>query len=155
MRVSAEQCLGRAVEEAFPGANQLDAVACLREVHSSGRVMEGPEVTYLVEGTPRLFRVRVLPLGYHHVVVAFEDITDQRAAQDALRSSRERFRALVEAAANVIVTLDSELRYTSVNPAYERLFGMPASAVLGLRPDEISPTPSEMGARAWPASPPA
>ena len=57
------------------------------------------------------------------------DITDRKTAERALSHSEERYRALVDNANDIVATLDLEFRFTSVNPAIER--------ILGYRPDEI------------------
>jgi PAS domain S-box-containing protein len=61
------------------------------------------------------------------------DITDRKAADEALRTSEERYRALVENANDIVATLDLEGRLTTVNPAVE--------AILGYRPEELIGVP--------------
>jgi PAS domain S-box-containing protein len=53
-----------------------------------------------------------------------------------LRDGEERFRTIFETAHDCIFIKDRESRYVQVNPAMERIFGMPASEMLGER-DEV------------------
>jgi PAS domain S-box-containing protein len=55
------------------------------------------------------------------------------ASNDRHRESEQRYRALVDNANDIVSTLDLDFRFTSVNPAVER--------ILGYTPDEIVGTP--------------
>ena len=59
------------------------------------------------------------------------DVTDRRRAEEALRTSEARKRAVLEAALDPIITIDEDGRVIEVNPATERTFGFPASEMLG------------------------
>jgi PAS domain S-box-containing protein len=76
-----------------------------------------------------------LSSGEHLMTV--EDITDQRQSEARLRESEERFRAIFESAVDCIFIKDRSGRYTQVNPAMERLFGLPAGQLLGLTDEAL------------------
>lgn len=65
------------------------------------------------------------------------NITEQKRAEEALRRSEERFRAVFEGATDCIFIKDRLLRYTHVNPAMARLFGLPVSGIIGRRAEEL------------------
>jgi diguanylate cyclase (GGDEF)-like protein/PAS domain S-box-containing protein len=62
---------------------------------------------------------------------ALEDVTDRRRAEEALRASEERFRALVQNASDMIAILeiDGTLRYAS--SSHQRLLGHAAGDLVG------------------------
>ncbi|HET9227324.1 MAG TPA: EAL domain-containing protein [Thermoanaerobaculia bacterium] len=62
---------------------------------------------------------------------ALEDITDRRRAQDALRASEERFRALVQNASDMISILDPEGAVLYASPSHHRLLGHPSESFVG------------------------
>ena len=64
-------------------------------------------------------------------VVVIRDITGRKRAEDALRESEARLRAIVTTAADAIVTIDTQGLIESCNPATERMFDYPASALIG------------------------
>ncbi len=70
-------------------------------------------------------------------IAVMYDITDRKKAEEALRESEERLRTLFEAAEDGVFIKDSNLSYTYVNPAVERLFGMPSSRILGHRAEQF------------------
>jgi PAS domain S-box-containing protein len=59
------------------------------------------------------------------------DVTERNAAEQALAQSEERYRTLVDNANDVVATLDLELRFTSVNPAVERILGYTPQEMIG------------------------
>jgi PAS domain S-box-containing protein len=62
---------------------------------------------------------------------ALEDITERKAAREALRETNEKLRAIVEGSPLAIVTHDMEGKVSTWNPAAEEIFGWPAADVLG------------------------
>ncbi len=65
------------------------------------------------------------------------EIRDREVAEQALRLSEERFRAICESAKDLIFIKDLDRRYTHVNPATERMFGLPASRIIGLKAEDL------------------
>ena len=58
-------------------------------------------------------------------------------ADQALRESEQRFRAIFEGAEDPIFLKDRSLRYTQVNPAFQKLVGIPASEILGKKRENV------------------
>jgi PAS domain S-box-containing protein len=62
---------------------------------------------------------------------------ERREAQDALRESEARSRAILESAQDAVLTIDHEGRIQEFNPAAEQLFGFPRKQVLGRRMSDM------------------
>lgn len=60
-----------------------------------------------------------------------QEIQEHVATQDALFQSEERYRVATEAALDAFLTLDEKFVIVFANPAAERIFGYPASDLLG------------------------
>jgi len=64
-------------------------------------------------------------------IQSIRDISDRKKAEQELRLSEERFRVIFESAQDCIYLKDRSFRYVLVNPAMERLFGIPATQIIG------------------------
>ena len=68
------------------------------------------------------------------------------SAEETLRASEVRYRSLVESQRDMIVAVDTEGRFTFVNDAYCRYFGLPREQLIGrhfqpiVHPDDIDET---------------
>jgi len=64
-------------------------------------------------------------------VTAIRDLSEQKKAEEALRESERRYRALIETAPSIILHLSPEGRILGLNPEAERLFGCTRAEALG------------------------
>jgi two-component system CheB/CheR fusion protein len=74
-------------------------------------------------------------------VSVLRDITESKRAEDALRDSEERLRAIVTTAADAIVTIDEQGIIESCNPAAERMFAYTATEFTGRNIKTVMPSP--------------
>ncbi|WP_260954598.1 bifunctional diguanylate cyclase/phosphodiesterase [Pseudomonas citri] len=81
------------------------------------------------------------------VLAVGRDITPLRRTEQELRIREQEFRTLVENSPDVIVRYDLEGRRVYINPAYERLYGIPAEEVLGTLSTHRSPLPDGVSMR--------
>ena len=89
----------------------------------------------------------------HRVVVAHEDITERKRAEDELRRSEDRYRTLIEQSQDGLFVTDSEARrfaFVDVNSAACRMLGCSREDILGrslldvLAPEELPRIAAEM-----------
>ncbi len=70
---------------------------------------------------------------------AIRDITERKQAEETLRKSEEKFRALLESAPDAIVIIGVDGAITLVNAQTERLFGYPRYELVGQPVEKLLP----------------
>ncbi|MHC4198817.1 MAG: PAS domain S-box protein [Planctomycetota bacterium] len=73
------------------------------------------------------------------IVITSHDITDRKRAEEALRRSEERFRALVESTSDWVWEVDAGGVYTYASPKVKDLLGYEPEEVIGKRPSDLMP----------------
>ncbi len=69
--------------------------------------------------------------GERLATVILRDITERKAAEDALVESRRRMEGIVESAMDALITVDEQQRIILFNPAAERMFGVLSADAVG------------------------
>jgi PAS domain S-box-containing protein len=87
----------------------------------------------------RTIAMRSVSLANGMYIATFTDITERRRAELALKASEERTRAIVDHAADAILTIDAAGLVRSINPATERIFGYPADEIVGRSVRQLMP----------------
>ena len=91
-----------------------------------------------------LFSADIIAFGDEQcLLTASVDITDRKAAESALSQSEQRYRDLVDNANDIVATVDLQGRFTSINPAVERVLGQRPAELIGVSVDTLIP-PDEL-----------
>lgn len=103
---------------------------------SGGTRLQADAVVRTLAGAPRSATISWAVSPGHEerfgrVIVAEVDITERRLAEEALRESENKFRQVSASAQDAVIVLDQDGRITDWNAAAERIFGYPASEVIG------------------------
>jgi PAS domain S-box-containing protein len=93
--------------------------------------------------------VRVLFSGVEFVLAVVAGITEDEPASESLLRSAERYRSLFQSVSDIIFTKDSNLRFSEVNPAMEKTFGLSASDIVGRSAEQIYGAATGERIRAW------
>jgi len=133
--VRQEDVLGRRDGDLFAAAVAERLRAGDRAVLEGARPATVEEVLP-VAGEERTFMATRFALrdadGAPYAICAIAtDVTERRRAEEALRASERRTRAILDGAQDAFVSIDVEGRITDWNPEAERTFGHPRAEVVG------------------------
>ncbi|HEV2093027.1 MAG TPA: PAS domain S-box protein [Rubrobacter sp.] len=113
----------------------------------TGEVVKEEEIDFLRgDGTAGTMQVSSAPIRDTdgHIVAAvaiFNDVTEQKRAEEAQREIEERYRVVVQTASDAIVMIDEESRIEFVNRAAEKVFGYAQAEMLGESLTMLMPEP--------------
>ncbi len=86
------------------------------------------------------------PIDRMELQVRMASLLKMKEAQDALRRSEEKYRALVETVRDTIWTVDLDLRYTYVSPAVTNILGYTVEEMMSKHPlDDLTPESQREG----------
>jgi len=104
-----------------------------RELKQQGKLtFEGMHVSKSGEYIPVEIHANYVTFGGKEYNCAFvSDIRNRRKAESDLRAEELRMRAITECAQDAILLMDPEGKISFLNPATERIFGYPASELIG------------------------
>ena len=126
----------------WPVGGQLPAA--VREVVADARGK-----TYAIKseisnpGDSTFWTSAVQPPGEDYINIYAIDVTERKKAEEALRTSEDRYRRLVETASEGIWLIDTEFRTIDVNDRMAQMLGYPKDEIIGRHVREFM-VPDEM-----------
>jgi PAS domain S-box-containing protein len=143
---SEAEMIGRSIRRLIPAERQDEEDFILAHI-AAGRAIRHYETARLhKEGRFLKVSVSVSPIrdasgaivGASKIV---RDIGVEKLAEEHLRESEARYRAIVETALDAIIVIDEAGQIQSVNPACERMFGYGQDQLIGKNVSMLMPEP--------------
>ena len=122
--------VGKKYSELFPGVMEsergmFEGYVRVMETASSERF------EYYSAPLKAWYNMAVYSPEYGYIVTVFEDITERKNAEIALRESEKRYRGLIESQFDLIARIDTNYRFTFANESYCRVFGKSIDELIG------------------------
>jgi PAS domain S-box-containing protein len=133
--VPREHVLGKTLAESYPATLAIGAPRVFAKVIRSGKARHLGEVRYGDERIPEaVFSVTAFPLPNNCVGLAFENITERKQAEEALRDAKESAEGLLAAMQDGLSVLDTRGVHVHVNTALCEMTGFSRDELIGAGP---------------------
>ncbi|MFA5413949.1 MAG: PAS domain S-box protein [Methanoregula sp.] len=119
-----ERLLGKSLFAMRPGVEQFGLVKVLQRVWQTGKPESYPVALYTDKKLTGWYENYIYKLPSGEIVTVFDNVTNQKNAEAALRESEERYRAIVEDQTEFICRFTPDGKITFVNDAYCRYFSL-------------------------------
>ena len=122
-RISRDKVIGKRLLSLFPNMDKFGLFAAFQRVYRTGQPEHLPPLNYMDQYREgwRDNYIYKLPTG--DVVAIYEDVTEQKRAEEALRESEKRFRELTDLLPQTVYEIDTSGRITFANRFAFEAFG--------------------------------
>ena len=137
-RVKREDAIGRPVTEVFPGIRDFGLLDVFRRVWETGAPERHAAGRYVDDRLAFWAENQVYKLPSGEIVAIFDDITERRQAEAALRESEAQLRAVFHSSADLITIADMETGvYLDVNEGFVQTTGYARDEIIGKTGDDL------------------
>jgi PAS domain S-box-containing protein/putative nucleotidyltransferase with HDIG domain len=131
-KVNREELIGKSVLEVFPGVKEIGLFKVFQQAWKTGKAQQHPVSLYKDERIVGWRENYVYKLPSGEVVAVYDDVTERKDAEDALRESEQKLRLVTDQVTDVIWSMDFEGNFTFVTPSAERMIGYTVGEMLSL-----------------------
>ena len=123
--------IGKNIEEAFPPLKDTEVPRRYRDVVRSGKPWQTESIEYKDEAIKGAFEVHAFQTSSATMAAAFEDITDRKRSEAALKQSEEKFRRLYNETPVMLHSIDRDGRMVEVSDHWLKIMGYKRDEVIG------------------------
>jgi len=148
---SREEHLGRSIREVYPGVEEMGIFQALRRVWRTGEPEFLPVSRYKDERIVLSVENYLSRLPSGEVIAVYEDVTERKQAEDALRAKTEELEQYFRCGLDLLCIADTEGYFRRLNPQWEQALGYSLSELKSrkfiefVHPDDVPITIETLG----------
>jgi PAS domain S-box-containing protein/putative nucleotidyltransferase with HDIG domain len=137
-KINRVKLIGKSVLEVFPGVKEIGLFKVFQAVWKTGEAQHHPISLYKDERIIGWRENYVYKLPSGDLVAVYDDVTERKQAEDALRESERKLRLVTDQVTDVIWSMDLQGNFTFVTPSAERMIGYTVAEMLSLNFSQIT-----------------
>jgi PAS domain S-box-containing protein len=137
--VKREDAVGKSIKTVYPGVVDMGLFKILQDVYQTGKSGELPTAFYEGNNLSIWVENYVYKLPTREVIAIFDDITERKQAEHAVRESEERFRAFMDNFPATAYIKNENLEHIYGNKAALEFAGKSLEEYIGTRTNAIYP----------------
>jgi PAS domain S-box-containing protein len=126
-----EDIVGRSVLEVRPGIKEFGLFDVLKRVWATGIPEHFPVTYYKDNRISGWYDNYVYKLPTGEIVAVYDNVTEQKKAEEALRETEEIFNQFMAASPELVYIKDENHRFYKLSKSFEDLFNKPTSELIG------------------------
>ena len=134
--VDNSQFIGKTIEEAFPSLVETEVPNKYRLAAGKGEPWNTDEIVYKDGQIKGAYQVHAFRTSPGKMAAMFLDITEKKKAEEAIRHSEERFRALTEKGSDIVLIITESGIFTYASPSVIT-FGYKPEDMVGNTPGDF------------------
>lgn len=130
-QVNRDDIIGKSVTDVFPGVFEFGLFKVFQRVWRTGKPEHYPVSFYKDERIVGWRDNYVYKLPSGEIVAVYDDVTQRKQAEEALRDSEEKYRITLNSIGDAVIATDIKGRITHMNPMAENLTGWKSENAMG------------------------
>ena len=126
-----EEIVGKSLFDLRPAIDEYGLIPVFQQVWKTGVPAYFPQKVYIDEKYSSWYENRVFRLHSGEIVAVYDDVTERKRAEEALKESEFKYRSLIESSSDAIFCVDQQGTYKFTNQVFASTFNKTPEFFIG------------------------
>jgi PAS domain S-box-containing protein len=128
---SKEEVIGKSIIDLRPNIEEYGLINFFKKVYDTGESYKYPAKMYVDENYSNWYENYIFKIPTGEIVAIYNDVTEQKASEEKLRESEEKYRSLFESDPDYTLLLDRIGNVVDINTAIINITGLSREELIG------------------------